>query len=487
MAIAVAAPAAAEEPQLGPTIVVTGERVPRALTETASSIAVLTEEAIAKLPRADRLDQLLLATPNVQIGTGSEGPAIRGQDSTGPLQQLGAFLGGTRPRVTLQVDGRPLGYNEFVFASSPLWDVRQVEIFRSPQTTTQGRNSIAGAIFIETNDPAMALAGAARVQLGDNRFRQLSAMANAPLVDGQLAVRVAGDIRRGQPSSTYVRGTVDGEVDRDDFSLLRAKLLATPAKLPNLGILVTYVHSHSFRPQYLSAADPPYEARAVPRSERTNGVLEINADTLTARVDLELSPRTAWRTLIAYGDVEVRRFGQPGLGRNRVWSREWFVESRLAFAPAEGREGVVGVSWLGQDQYQVTDLTGVPLGTGSFDDWQASFGLFGETTVRPVADVALTLGLRYQRDRQDRQGETVPRPPGATISYGETFEAWLPKLVLSWSPTPGIATGILVQRAYNPGGTSLTLSTRKQTDFAAETLWNTELFARAVGRRALDS
>jgi hypothetical protein len=83
-------------------------------------VEVFTADGIEGLPKGDRLEQLLELTPNLQLGTGSEGPAIRGQDSTGALQNLFAFLGGTRPRATLQVDGRPLGFNEFVFGSSPL-------------------------------------------------------------------------------------------------------------------------------------------------------------------------------------------------------------------------------------------------------------------------------------------------------------------------------------------------------------------------------
>lgn len=471
-----AQPVKAEAPELA-TIIVTGERVPRALSNTASSVVVFTQAAISTVPRADRLDQLLLLTPNIQIGSGSEGPAIRGQDSTGPLQQLGAFLGGTRPRATLQVDGRPLGYNELVFAGAPTWDVRQVEVFRSPQTTTQGRNAIAGAIFVETNDPEAAPAGAARVQLADNDFHQVSAMVNLPLADQQLAIRVAGDLRRGRPWSNYAQAVPGADLDRDDYSLLRAKLSVTPSRLPDLDLLVTYTHAESYRPQYLTAAVPPYTNRAIPRFERTNGVYDINSDALVGRFEVGLSPGVSWRTLLSYADVDVRRLNQPGFGRNFSRSTDYFLESRLAIAPANGREAVIGISWLRQDLDQQADLAGVGLGTGRFDDRQTSFGVFGEGSAQLLPQLALTLGLRYQRDRQVRRGETGPLPNGARIAFDKTYEAWLPKLVLSWTPRPAIGVGLLVQRAYNPGGTSLVFRTRRQADFAAETLWNIEAFA----------
>ena len=65
------------------------------------------------------LCQMLALIPNVQLGSGSEGPAIRGQDTTGALQALPAFLGGNRPRTTLIVDGRAVSYHEFVFGAQP--------------------------------------------------------------------------------------------------------------------------------------------------------------------------------------------------------------------------------------------------------------------------------------------------------------------------------------------------------------------------------
>ena len=110
-------------------IVVTGERVPRQLRETASSVVVASQREI-EADMADRVDQVLAMVPNVLLGNGSEGPAIRGQDTTGALQALPAFLGGNRPRTTLIVDGRRDTYNEFVFGAAPTWDVNRVEVFR---------------------------------------------------------------------------------------------------------------------------------------------------------------------------------------------------------------------------------------------------------------------------------------------------------------------------------------------------------------------
>ncbi len=218
-------------PTIADDIVVTGERVPRTLRETPSSVAVMDETAI-EANGANRVDQILALIPNVQLGNGSQGPAIRGMDTTGPLYALPAFLGGNRPRMTLVVDGRPVSYNEFVFGTFPVWDAERIEVFRSPQTTTQGQNSIAGAIFVNTNEPALSPEYGARAIVGSLKMRQVSALLSGPLAGDTLAFRVAGDFRYGRTSSKIEDVIRGGDPSHDVYGLLRAKLLVKPSAVP---------------------------------------------------------------------------------------------------------------------------------------------------------------------------------------------------------------------------------------------------------------
>ena len=97
----VPAPPPRSEPE--PDIIITGERRPRRMRDTAASVAVFGAADLDRLPAADRLESLLPMVPNIQLGSGGEAPTIRGQDTTGVVRDLPAFLGGTRPRTTLQV------------------------------------------------------------------------------------------------------------------------------------------------------------------------------------------------------------------------------------------------------------------------------------------------------------------------------------------------------------------------------------------------
>jgi outer membrane receptor protein involved in Fe transport len=91
--------------------------------------------------------------------------------------------------MTLVVDGRPVSYNEFVFGTFPVWDANRIEVFRSPQTTTQGQNSIAGAIFVNTDDPSLSPEYGARAIAGSLKMRQVSALMSGALVGDSAAFR----------------------------------------------------------------------------------------------------------------------------------------------------------------------------------------------------------------------------------------------------------------------------------------------------------
>ena len=157
----------------------------------------------------------------------------------------------------MQIDGRTVTFNEFVNSTEGLWDVDHVEVFRSPQTTTQGVNSIAGAIFIHTADPTYDFEGRARLIGGAGDRRQASAVISGPLIGDQLAFRVSGDVYR-RTHRRGLSGPVVGirNLDRDRYWTTRAKLLAEPDALPGLKLLDDLC-AHPFA----SAARPSWRGR----------------------------------------------------------------------------------------------------------------------------------------------------------------------------------------------------------------------------------
>lgn len=477
-AIVAAAPDRASEAESRERIVVTGERVPRSVKDTASSVVVVTAREI-EAQAADRVDQVLATIPNVQFGSGTEGPTIRGQDSTGVVRELFAFLGGTRPRATLTIDGRAVTYSEYINGAASMWDVERVEVFRSPQTTTQGRNSIAGAIFVNTNDPGPVWESRARLIVGNMGNRQGSAAVSGPIIGDQLAFRVAGDLKLGRNSSKMADNIAGANIDRDDNGMVRAKLLAQPDAIPGLRAEATYVHAESQQPQFEAVRDP-FKKRRSPVPERTNGVIRTNVNSVTALVTYAVNRTLSSSTTLSLGNARIDRFGLPGLGRTTNAAKDLSAETILQWKPASAFQLIGGLHHSTLRQRQRIDVTGLGIGTGGFKDRQRSLGLFGELTWRPVARLAITAGLRQQRDRQDREGQVGPVGPGISVDYDERFQAWLPKVSVAYDLGADTTVGLLVQRAFNPGGTTVNLATRQQDDFDAERLWNYEAFLRTT-------
>ncbi|WGR56967.1 MULTISPECIES: TonB-dependent receptor plug domain-containing protein [Paracoccus] len=124
-------------------IVLTGEKQARSVKHTASSVAILTARDLEENGGQDSVADAATGIANVTyVASGGQGgaPTIRGQDSEGAHSGAVAFFGGTAPRLAFTLDGHSLGYNEIVWGSQALWDVESIEVFRGPQTATQGAN-----------------------------------------------------------------------------------------------------------------------------------------------------------------------------------------------------------------------------------------------------------------------------------------------------------------------------------------------------------
>jgi outer membrane receptor protein involved in Fe transport len=476
------AAAAAQAPPPAPatdnpeTIIVTGERAKRSLKDTPTSVTVFDRHDIVRLAAPDRIQQLLQQVPNVLVPTSREAPVIRGQASIGVLDGLPAFLGGARPRTVLQIDGRTVTFGEFTQTDVGLWDVDHVEVFLSPQTTTQGVNSIGGAIFIHTADPTFTPEGRIRAIIGQSRRRQLSAVVSTPLVGDELALRVSGDVYRSV-AANKMSGPVVGvsDINRDRYWTGRAKLLAQPHGLPGLRVLATYTHVHSQAPQG-EFAEPPYRKRR-DRHYRI-GYIDSLVDSLTTVVTYDVSQTLQSQTTLSSGWTHYRRLAPVGFGQTNVRGTDRSFESVLDWKPGTAVNAIGGVAYKRFDLDQFIDLHEALLGTGTFKDSQPSEGVFGELTWHPARRLSVTAGARYQRDSKRRTG-ILRKTPELPLDYDKTSSAFLPKLSIAYDLSDDARVGVLAQRAYNPGGVTLDPENQAQVEFKPEYMWDYEAFTRA--------
>ncbi|WP_421565670.1 TonB-dependent receptor [Ochrobactrum sp. EDr1-4] len=471
------------------TLVITGEKVARDIKNTASSVTVITGKEISRQKTGDTsVSEVVRGTPNVVYTDTVSAPVIRGQDAQGPNNGATAFFSGTVPRATINLDGHYLNYNEFIFGSTSVWDLDNIEVFRGPQTTSQGANAIAGAIVVNTKDPTFEREGAYQVEIGNYNSKRTSIMLNSPLYKDELAGRIAVDYSGRDTFIDYVNpGFYSSGTDQDFKSLnIRSKLLWQPAELPGFEAKLTYSFNKSKRPTYEAATPLYYE---LDYSGATLPSWKQNTNTGILDLSYEFENGFKLHNQTQYSDSSVeRRVGMAHNGDANIDQTNISNETRLTFGNQEDvLSGVVGLYYAHTKTDEFLDLINNAKSPpnnyiSTFDDEKTNVGLFGELSWRIDDQWTLTSGARFQHDSIQRDGTSVYA--NTPVKFDESFSAFLPKVSLAYAITPDLTVGGLVSRGYNPGGVSLYLNTANPSlsawkNFDEETLWNYELFTRA--------
>jgi iron complex outermembrane recepter protein len=496
-------------------VVVTAERVQRSLRQTATSVVVFDSKALENRAGLDSVEDVLSRIPNVtDSGVGNLLPAVRGIDGTGPASGRDAFFGGTRGRFAFQVDGRPLSYNESVFGSTAVWDVQQVEMLRGPQSSLQGRNSIGGVVAIRSRDPSYEWQSGIKLEGGSDSAQQTAAYVSGPLLDRQLAFRLAVDRKTADAwlpyvpyDTTYEDNPVDttlwgnpyydapltlmgderewirnpGAIESETY---RAKLLFQPESLPDFSALLTLNRAEYAGSQgdWAFAREDFERFGATPGHFRgSNGFVEaypvanvfsVEADSAILGTSFKYSEAVTFETTLSQANVTARRIGPVGYGNLTLEASEVMFEPRVLFGTSgRGLSGIVGVYYFHNQQDETIDSAG----GGSFDDETTTVAGFAELTYALTQGLDVTLGGRFEREKRDRLGGAGP----FVTDFDATYEEFMPKAVLTWRMGENWTVGAAANRGYNGGGTAFTFSSPLVNySYEPEYVWNYELFTR---------
>lgn len=456
-------------------IIITGEKVERDLKNTASSVTVKSGREIDREKTgSSTVTEVLNDVPNV-IYTDSVGaPVIRGMDSQGPNNGQNVFWGGTVPRATINLDGHYLNYNEMYFGATSVWDLDSIEVFRGPQTTSQGANAIAGAIIVNTRDPSFTPEAAYQAEVGNHDSHRTSLAVSGPLFANDLAGRLALDHSARDTFIDYTSPAFQkGKADKNFSSTnARAKLLWLPSALPGFEAKYTFSHTDSNRPSQ-EAASAPFHRNEHVTTTMPSWEQSTNTSVLDLSYDFDNGLKLVNQAQYSLSHVQ-RYTGIAGSGDADLQQKNLSNETRLVFGDQDSTvSGASGV-YVARTQ---SDETLLLSGLSTFDDTKKNLGVFGDLSIRLTDRWTLGTGLRYQQDRIDREGRSVLAP--TALDYNKTFSALLPKVSLAYAVTPDWTVGGLVSRGYNPGGVALNLSTRNWMAFKEESVWNYELFSRA--------
>lgn len=222
------------------TLVLYGERSTDQRDQTNASVAVADAEDLDS-PTVDGWEGAFRRMANVSQGDFNEsGFVIRGVNSEGLTPGgLGA------PLASFYIDGVQQTVEGTRRGFRGTFDVEQVEVYRGPQSTLQGRNALAGAIYLRTVDPTFEKSMKVQLTYGENNRRQVGIAYGNKLSD-RLAFRVSGewsskDTDLNYPS--YQRFVRWDDYKTDDYYNVRGKLLWLPTGEDSTKVLLSYSHA----------------------------------------------------------------------------------------------------------------------------------------------------------------------------------------------------------------------------------------------------
>ncbi|MEM8564703.1 MAG: TonB-dependent receptor, partial [Pseudomonadota bacterium] len=455
-------------------IIVHGSKRGLGIQDVTSSVAVWTDSMISDLTVTD-LSDLYLFTPNVSATSDTEGEfSIRG------INVFGVTFTGVANVASLYVDDFYQTQLGIEGGTSSVWDIDQVEIFRGPQSTIQGRNSLAGAIFVKTADPSYDWQAKARVEAAEYDTRRYAAAVGGPLVDDHLAFRLAVD---KYDTDGYVENTLldRNDVARDESLTARGKLLFDPTE--QLSALFTYVYSEGEASTGLGAGavnGPNFEDREVQADNHTLQDIETNSYGL--RLGYELSENLSFEWINTYAEADETsdpRFPVTSTFSDTGTDKEELLTSELRMLLDYGKLNAVTGLYYFDEERNFTRLLIAP----SLNFFQDSGGrtsvenvaayLDGTYSVTEQLDVLF--GGRW--DREKFQTDSISN--GVTLVADTDFDIFLPKAGLRYQLDEQQSLGFVVQKAYRGGGAALNDASEPYS-FDEETVWNYELSYRSI-------
>lgn len=277
-------------------IIVTGQKITRTLQETPASIAVFSADKMEQ-QELGSLSETLFEAANVHATSG--GMNIRGIDA---FNVSGA---GNSALASVYVDNAPMPRRMLANGFST-WDINQVEILRGPQSTLQGRNSLAGAVIMTSQAPTHTFAGKYRLEVGQHGQKEAAIALGGSLIKDELAFRISGET---QDFDGYNYNTTRNEhSDFREDKLYRIKLLYTPTALPELSAQLSYTKAITDKGttgvNTPSEGQSPFENRIITNNDPQT--LEYDSAISNLDISYEINDTWSFTSLSTYTKVESR-------------------------------------------------------------------------------------------------------------------------------------------------------------------------------------
>ncbi len=450
------AAAQAEEPRRQPNlkldeITVTAQKRVEDVQEVPFSVTAVSGETL-KMSNMQSMTELTALLPNATIASSASFSVIY-------VRGLGTAVNdGFEQSVGVYIDGVYMSRPSYL--SDAVFDIERVELLRGPQGTLYGKNTVAGALNITTGDPAFEWFGNLDLQYTEGGGHRVRAVANGPIIDDKLAVRIGFlDERADGVVHNHTRDLSEFGQNRTGA---RIRFLFTPT--PDLSIRFggdysmnddrgtgfEVIAANNFLTQSISPQfDPEWEGQPDRNSYLdTPGYLDRDTynfnlvadydigeytislvggwskfeEALLFDADLGPAPFLWWDNADTYSQysAELRVTSPPGefefVGGLYFFGSHYDAYTEFVFFPdPAATERILGISGIPQFLDPLIDpllpllggLLDPVLSTALsdrlfqlFDQKTITYSVFGQATWNPTEELALILGLRFHFERK---------------------------------------------------------------------------------------
>lgn len=508
-------------------IIIQGEKIARDVFSTYTSTGVTTAQDLKDYSR-NTIGQALNAMGNVrsfETGAGNSSFIIRGLNADGVTQPSRSA-----PVISVVVDGAQQGIEATRRGTRGVWDVEQIEVLRGPQSTLQGRDSLAGSVQIKTKDPTWTPEVAVEGIAGNNDFFSGAFAVSAPIIEDQLAFRLSGQGWRSTRDIDYVDPAL-AELGKDEFQEIRGKLLFTPEALPGFTGLFTFSHTHD-KPSWAMVTGPDFfDRRFVDGDLMTAEFRDTSVNRYIADLSYEITPDWTVRSVTSFVDTNVEITAPGSSVFIRDDSREgsdWSQDVRLTYesadSPFSGVFGLFAGRFESQQDSRIqvhpdrVDVSGIsamlgfpvtlPAGAQPFQTLTSSnrtesVAAYADMRYRLTDQWTVMAGGRLLYDR------VSARNHGSVLNQENTILSWLfmgggsgpldpyldfdqldennaisntaflPKLGLAFDITENQTVAATVSKGYRAGFSELIVGTTTINTVEPEYLWSYDLAYRS--------
>jgi iron complex outermembrane recepter protein len=300
-------------------VVVTARRRDESLQQVPIAITAIDNKALLR-QGVSTLTDLQQLVPSAYVTGYSHGStqqffSIRGQSESGLNTGGGAGGGpavvGYFSEVPVPMSGPGLYY-----------DLQSVDVLKGPQGTLFGRNTTGGAVLFEPQRPDLEkVSGYGQLLAGNYDRAQGEAAINLPIIDGKLAIRIAGQIESREGYTRDVNTGVD--YDNRHFQAARMGVLFQPNDAVEDYFIGNYLSVKEHGPgAELIAANPAASAAGASilnylAAQQARGVRATALDTpeldqgiyfnLINKTSIKLSDDIRLRNILSYSGQRVRR------------------------------------------------------------------------------------------------------------------------------------------------------------------------------------